>query len=138
MDTPLTRAMALVQSFVRGSASLVRPLDVRASGDLEETLRGLVETATEAVGLDMAGLTIRDERSRPTTVVFTDEVVPVIDAAQYSSDRGPCVDATRPGDVQAMDDARTEQRWPEFATAAADHGLRSTLSIPVVAAGRGL
>jgi hypothetical protein len=86
----------------------------------------------------MAGLTIRDDRGRPTTAVYTDRLVSEIDQAQYDNDRGPCLDAARTHIVFEVQDTRRDDRWPEFAAAAARHGVRSTLSMPVVAADDGI
>jgi len=81
-------------------------------------------------GCDMAGVTlVRGER--PTTAVFTEAEAPEIDQAQYDTGRGPCVDAFRTGEILRIDDTTTDDRWPEFAVAAADHGVRSTLSLPL-------
>jgi transcriptional regulator with GAF, ATPase, and Fis domain len=126
VEEHLMRAMTVVQDFVQGS------------GELEPTLREITAVATEALGATMAGLTIRDERGRPTTVVFTDQMVPEIDQAQYDHDRGPCLDAARTGVVFGVEDTGIDDRWPEFAAAAVAHGVHSSLSMPVVAAGNGL
>src|SRR3954453_21702867 len=120
MEQHLIRAMSLVQEFMQGA------------GDLEQTLTDIAVVATDALGTDMAGLTIRDERGRPTTAVYTDRMAPEIDQAQYDSDRGPCLDAARTHTVFEVQDTRTDDRWPEFAASAARHGIRSSLSMPVV------
>lgn len=126
MEAPLEQAMKLVQAFAAGP------------GDLEPTLHELAEVATSAVGADMSGLTVRDERGRPTTVVYTDRMVPEIDQVQYDWDRGPCLDASRTRTVFEVEDMRSDSRWPEFATAALEHGIHSSLSMPVVAASDGI
>jgi transcriptional regulator with GAF, ATPase, and Fis domain len=126
MDTSLMRAMKLVHAFAAGP------------GDIEATLQQLAELATEAVGADMAGLTVRDERGRPTTVVYTDRMVPEVDQVQYDWDRGPCLDAARTHTIFEIEEMGTEHRWPEFAAAAVEHGIRSSLSMPVMAAGDGV
>ena len=78
----------------------------------------------------MAGVTlVRNER--PTTAVFTEPEAPEIDRAQYETGRGPCVAAYRTGEILRIDDTLTDDRWPEFAAAAAAHGVRSTLSLPL-------
>lgn len=118
--------MNVVQTFVQGGA------------DVEETLREPAELAVEAVDADMAGLTVRDERHRPTTVVYTDHMVPELDQTQYDWDSGPCLDASRTHTVSQIDDSKTDTRWPEFAAAAAKHGIRSVLSLPVVGGGKDL
>ena len=83
-------------------------------------------------GADFAGITlIRD--GRPTTAVFTDQASPEIDAAQYETGEGPCLDVFRKNTIFEVEDTRTETRWPAFAKRAADHGVLSTLSLPLTA-----
>jgi ANTAR domain/GAF domain len=115
-----------VQSFIRGS------------GDVQQTLSRLADLATTALDADMAGLTFRNENGRPTTIVYTDRMVPEVDEVQYDFDRGPCLDAARTHTMFQIDDMRTDTRWPEFAASASSHGLQSSLSVPVVVAHDGL
>jgi GAF domain-containing protein len=70
--------------------------------------------------------------------VFTDEVVPDIDAAQYETGSGPCLDAFRHQQVFRIDDTEKDIQWPSFSESAAAHGLRSTLSVPLVARHEGV
>jgi GAF domain-containing protein len=81
-------------------------------------------------GCDMAGVTLV-RNDTPMTAVFTEPEAPEIDRAQYETGRGPCVDAYRTGEILRIDDTLTDDRWPEFARAAAEHGVRSTLSLPL-------
>src|SRR4051812_43296894 len=126
MDEALIRAIEKVTAFVHGD------------GDVEATLHEIAELSIEATGADMAGLTIRGENGRATTAVYTDAMVPEIDQAQYDNDRGPCLDAARTLQTLEVPDTQRDDRWPEFAAAAATHGVRSTLSIPIVVADDGL
>ena len=81
-------------------------------------------------GCDLAGVTlVRDGAT--ITAVFTDPDAPEIDAAQYDSGRGPCLDAYRDGSILRIDDTTSETRWPEFTGTAVRHGVRSTLSLPL-------
>jgi GAF domain-containing protein len=80
----------------------------------------------------MAGLTLLMD-GKPGTAVFTDFEAPEIDRAQYQSGHGPCVSAFRDLQVYIIDSTVDEDRWPEFAQQAARHGIRSTLSVPVIA-----
>jgi GAF domain-containing protein len=41
------------------------------------------------------------------------------------------VDAGRAGQVFLIDDMRSEQRWPDYARHAAEHGVGSSLSVPL-------
>src|SRR3954453_14857351 len=68
-----------------------------------------------------------------STQAFTDRTCPEIDQAQYESGHGPCLDAFRNGSVIVVESLAGDDRWPEFAAAATAHGVRSTLSLPMLA-----
>jgi GAF domain-containing protein len=115
--------------FVEQLLSLAR----LESGDrsLHALLQRVADLAVDQLeGCDLAGVTLVDGE-KPTTAVFTDAEAPEIDTAQYETGRGPCVDAYRTGEILQIHDTLTETRWPEFAAAAAEHGVRSTLSLPL-------
>jgi len=69
---------------------------------------------------------------RVTTQTFTDPTCPEIDQAQYESGHGPCLHAFRTGSAVVVDSLEHDDRWPEFAAAAVGHGVRSTLSMPLL------
>jgi transcriptional regulator with GAF, ATPase, and Fis domain len=126
MDTYLGRSVLVVHEFVGGT----RPIG--------ETLHELTALTTAAVGADAAGLTLSDDSGRATTAVFTDDVVPEIDQAQYDADDGPCLRAFRSKSVVRVDDISTDERWPSFDEAALHHGMHSSLSLPVHVADAGI
>jgi GAF domain-containing protein len=98
---------------------------------VDATLQRVAELAVSEVDdSDMAGITLMRDGT-PETAVFTDVTAPNIDVAQYESDSGPCLDAFRDGVVYRIEDTASERRWPEFAAAAHDVGVRSTLSTPL-------
>ncbi|MBY3989553.1 GAF and ANTAR domain-containing protein [Rhodococcus fascians] len=80
----------------------------------------------------MVGVTLLHKRSKgPTTVACTDSRVVAIDSDQYRTDEGPGLEAARTDKIVCVrvDDVRS--RWPEFASKAADVGVRSYLSAPL-------
>src|SRR3954464_15441120 len=96
---------------------------------LDGNLRQVAALAVRNVpGADFAGITLL-RAGRPTTAVFTDPASPEIDAAQYETGEGPCLDAFRQNRMFSVEDTRTERRWPTFASVAAEHGVLSTLSL---------
>ena len=102
-----------------------------SDGDIEVLLARIADLATVQLdGCDMAGVTIMGEGG-PITAVFTDPAAPDIDAEQYRTGRGPCLDAFREGTILRIDDTARDDRWPEFAIAAKERGVRSTLSLPL-------
>jgi GAF domain-containing protein len=80
-----------------------------------------------------AGVSIRDSTGRRTSSAATDDVVARADALQYELDEGPCLAAWAGRAVVRLDDTAADERWPQWAAAAAGLGLRSVLSAPLVA-----
>ena len=118
---PLAQSVAALSRFFVGD------------GTLAETLQRVAELAQQAVpGADFAGITMLVE-GRPRTGVFTDETSPEIDAAQYDTGMGPCLDAFRNQTVYRIDCTEKDTNWPAFSEAAAARGVKSTLSLPLVA-----
>ncbi len=106
-----------------------------AKTSMGDTLLDVSQITVEALpGADMAGISLLGDDGRPTTGVFTDEQAPDIDAAQYASGRGPCLDSWREGTVIRLDDMQNAlESYPEFSKAAQAHGVQSSLSLPLVA-----
>ena len=111
-----------------------------ADAPFGDTLQRVAHLTVESVpGARFAGITMLDEDERASTAVFTDEEAPEIDQAQYDAGRGPCLDAWRTKVAVRIDDMRaTSPDYDEFAQACLDHGIRSTLSLPLAAAGRAI
>ncbi len=98
-----------------------------------DTLARVTEAALEALPVaDMAGITMAVD-GQPVTDVFTHDLVREIDARQYETGVGPCLDAFRHGQVFRIDSVDEDRQWPLFSAAAAARGVRSTLSLPMVA-----
>jgi GAF domain-containing protein len=99
-----------------------------------ETLLRVSQITTAALpAADMAGISLLGSDGKPTTGIFTDPASPEIDAAQYASGRGPCLDSWRLGQIIRLDDLDSAHAYPEFASAARAHGVQSTLSLPLMA-----
>jgi GAF domain-containing protein len=111
-----------------------------ADSPIGDTLLRVSQITTNAMpAAVMAGISLLDDSGKPTTAVFTDQSAPEIDAGQYESGRGPCLDAWRERRVVRIDDmAAAVGDYPEFAKAAVAHDVQSTLSLPLVAGDRGI
>jgi GAF domain-containing protein len=119
-DSPLTNSLAALSHFFVGD------------GTLEETLTRVADLTIEAVPpAELAGITMLVE-GRHRTAIFTDDTAPEIDQAQYDSGEGPCLDAFHERRVRQIQSTLTDGPWPEFRRAAAEHGIRSTLSMPLL------
>ena len=118
--SPLQRSLAELSTFLVSDHSIA------------DTLTRVAVLAVEAVPPAMfAGITMLVD-DRVTTQTFTDPTCPEIDQTQYESGHGPCLDAFRNGSSVIVDSLATDARYPEFATAALAHGVRSTLSLPML------
>jgi transcriptional regulator with GAF, ATPase, and Fis domain len=98
-----------------------------------EALQRIAEITLDAVpGADVVGMSMLGGDGRPTTAVYTDVESPAIDEGQYQDGKGPCLDAWRDNVVLSV--PRIEDvagTYPGFATACEQHGVRSTLSLPM-------
>jgi GAF domain-containing protein len=119
-DSPLTTSLAALSRFFVGD------------GTLEETLTRVADLTVEAVpSAEMVGITMIVE-GRNRTAIFTDEAAPEIDAAQYDSGEGPCLEAFQEQHITTIESTHEPGKWPEFRRAAAAHGIESTISFPLV------
>jgi putative methionine-R-sulfoxide reductase with GAF domain len=102
---------------------------LEAEPDQQRTLAGIVAAVTTTVsGVEYAGITLV-EKGKLSTVVPSDPVVSKIDAVQYETGQGPCIDAIAEHATVRTDRLSAETgRWPAFAAAAADMGVESMLA----------
>jgi transcriptional regulator with GAF, ATPase, and Fis domain len=103
--------------------------------DQEEDLAAIMERVCHQVvgaipDADLASVTVLRD-STPESLAWTDRPTLAVDRAQYDTGEGPCLEAARTGRVQHVPVADAAQRWPAFATAAADLGIGSYLSAPL-------
>jgi hypothetical protein len=120
-DTHLTESLTALSRFFVGD------------GTVEETLQRVASLAVDAVdGAEFAGLTMIVE-GRPRTGVFTDDLSLIIDAIQYETGAGPCIEAFERGETTMIASTLEDGPWPEFRRAAADHWVCSVLALPIVA-----
>src|SRR5689334_22216774 len=107
-----------------------------AEESLEDTLGRVAYLACMSeIGADSAGVTLQRE-SGPATPAFYGDGALALDRAQYASDDGPCLTAFRKGEtVRIYAIASESARWPAFAAQAAEHGVQSSLSLPLAVGG---
>src|SRR5262249_29249757 len=103
-----------------------------SDSDLDATLGHVASLAAASLPMcDLADVTlIRDEQ--PITKGATDERARALDAVQFSTGAGPCLDACRTQQPVHVESTRGETRWPQFAAAAVDAGVLSMMAIPLV------
>ena len=109
---------------------LCRALRVEDS-NLTGTLEAILGSVTSAVpSADHAGLNLL-ERGRFEPQATYGAAPPPLDALQQRTGTGPCIDCSRDQVTVELRDTRTETRWPEFARAAEDLGVRAMFCVPL-------
>jgi GAF domain-containing protein len=98
---------------------------------IQEFLTELAGLAILAVGDGLScGITLQPN-GRPLTVASTDTLAAQVDEVQYGLDQGPCLHALRTGTLVSIQDLASDQRWAAYAATALQHGVRSSLSLPL-------
>ena len=102
---------------------------LRAVEGVQATLDRIVTLAVQVIdGCDHAGVSFVQGRI-VVTPAASDDVPRLVDAVQYETGEGPCLDAIREHEVFETDDLPGETRWPHFsARAARESGVVSVLS----------
>lgn len=107
-----------------------------AEGDVQHTLQKICDLAVEVIdGCDHAGISFLTGKQVDTPAA-SDDVPRQVDAIQYETGEGPCLDAIRDHDVFESPDLGREDRWPQFATRAQrETGITSMVSLRLFVAG---
>jgi GAF domain-containing protein len=99
---------------------------------LEDLLTQVATFAVRAIpGAEGAGLTLI-EADRADTIVKSAPFVREIDNIQYSLGQGPCISAAREGATMRSGALQADIRWPQFGRRAAELGVHSVLSLPLI------
>jgi anti-anti-sigma factor len=115
-------------------ASHLRTITAVPAGDdvVDGALRLVVALAQATVGAaDGVSVSLR-RHGRLSTVAASDQTVQDMDADQYATGEGPCVDASVHGRRFHAESLVTETRWPAFTPQALGLGIKSILSSPLV------
>lgn len=100
---------------------------------IESFVQELAEQAARLIeGSLSCGITLR-RGTQSATVACSDETAGQVNALQYRLGEGPYLDALAGGDPVQGDDLAADTRWPRFAPQAVAHGIRSVLSLPLIA-----
>jgi anti-anti-sigma factor len=104
-----------------------------SSADVVDGALRLVVALARATlaGADGASVSLR-RHGRLSTVAASDQTVLDMDASQYATGQGPCVDASDLGRWFHIESLATEVRWPAFVPRAQELGIRAILSTPLL------
>ena len=107
-----------------------------ATDVVDGALRLVVALARATVGgADGASVSLR-RHGHLATVAASDQTIADMDASQYASGEGPCVDASVNGRWFHAESLDTETRWPAFTPRAQALGIKAILSSPLLAEDR--
>jgi hypothetical protein len=100
---------------------------------VDGALRLVVALARVTVGgADGASVSLR-RHGRLSTVAASDQTISDMDASQYATGEGPCVDASVNGRWFHAESLDVETRWPAFTPRAQALGINAILSSPLLA-----
>jgi len=100
-------------SHTAGFAQLTRELATKPT--LAATLQAIVEHAAATIpGAQDAAITVKRGAHRYQTVASTGSLPVEVDAIQYRTGEGPCLQALEQHHVLRSDDLRGDARWPAF------------------------
>jgi anti-anti-sigma factor len=103
---------------------------------VDGALRLVVALARATVGgADGASVSLR-RHGHLATVAASDQTISDMDASQYATGEGPCVDASVNGRWFHAESLDTETRWPAFTPRAQALGINAILSSPLLAEDR--
>jgi anti-anti-sigma factor len=111
---------------------LRRVTGMPADPDLVDGALGLVvELARSSIGA-ADGVSVSLQRNGVlSTVAASDQTIMAMDADQYATGEGPCVDASVKGHWFYAESLDTETRWPSFTPRARTLGIKAILSSPL-------
>ncbi len=145
---PLRRRLGVEQSIEIDDASVgtepyhptrhVRmTMAIPADADVVDgALRLVVALARATVnGADGVSVSLR-RHGELSTVAASDQTISDMDASQYATGEGPCVDASVNGRRFHAESLDTETRWPAFTPRAQALGVKAILSSPLLAGDR--
>jgi GAF domain-containing protein len=103
--------------------------------DVVSFLQHVAELATAVVVPPAAcGVTMRRDHDI-STVAHCGELAIQADEIQYGRGQGPCLDSLHSGGAVLVADLATDERWPSYRSHALAHGVRSSLSLPLIVQG---
>lgn len=100
-----------------------------ATAAVQQLARAAEQIIPSATG---AGVSLFDDEGNRATSAATDAMVGAADALQYDLGQGPCLSAWATRKAQRVEDTTVDPRWTQWQTAAAEAGVRSVLSTPLL------
>lgn len=104
---------------------------VVAHRELSDVLHEITTVSRRAMPqTDAASITLV-QSGEAFTAGYDGELALTADELQYDRGYGPCLEAGRTKQTLHIHDMRAEQRWADYTRHAAEHGVGSSLSVPL-------
>jgi GAF domain-containing protein len=101
-----------------------------------ELVQGVAELSVRVIdSVATCGITLSQD-GRVMTVASADALAAQLDEQQYERDMGPCLQALASGEVVEVMDMTGEDRWGDYPSVAAAHGIMAVLSTPLIVDGK--
>lgn len=107
-----------------------------ATEDLEERLTRVAMLASSSIGTPVSCAITLQPDGRAITVATSDAWAAQLDELQYTGGEGPCLESMREGKPVSVPDTTVETRWGNYPTHVLAAGVRSSLSMPLMANGQ--
>lgn len=100
-------------------------------GSLQDLVGRVTHLAVRALpGCEWAGISLV-QGDEVTTTASTDQLVGKVDAFQYETGEGPCLQAIREGVTFLVPSTEEDNRFPRWSSQAHAAGVQSSLSLPL-------
>ena len=120
------READVVAAFVTLATSLARGRDV------VDLFSELTSDCADLLDIDTAGLLLADRQGNLHVAAASSERAMSLELFQLQREEGPCLDCYRSGEpVRVEDLSDSSDRWPQFAAAASEAGIRSVNAVPL-------
>jgi transcriptional regulator with GAF, ATPase, and Fis domain len=104
--------------------------------DADQTLDEVVHSAVRLIpGADDGSISVVTRRQQVTSRHPSSDLPRLVDALQEEVGEGPCLDAMFEQQTVRVSDMASEERWPRFASRAAEIGAKSMLSFQLYVEG---
>jgi transcriptional regulator with GAF, ATPase, and Fis domain len=103
---------------------------VRGAGIEEMTTKLTSASVALVSGAEFAKISLI-ENGNLHSIAATSDLAALLDGAQQAAGQGPCLDAVNAQQPIRCSDLGTDARWPRFAVAATNAGVRTVLSFPM-------
>ena len=123
------------EQILAGLATTPEPGDFNEA-EFATRLDELMDVARRIFGVAGAGLMLVDDSGRLRSVGSSSDAAAALEQVQQQLGSGPGIDTTQDRQIVAVEDMRTDVRWPELRERLRQVPIRGLLSAPIEIKGR--